>query len=318
MTERGCNRRSWLTRVRGRLWRNVFGDRVLVPARQADAMWHLQRGRSRIRGGEVVVRFDNLNADIALDARSDLAMRAIAEGQYEPEVLATIPELVGAGDAINVGANVGVVAIVMRRSMGTSSRLLCVEPIEECVDRLTRNLERAAADQRVLVQRAFATDKPNGSHEMWTVPGRPEYSSGGRLVHPSVAATEHLAMTVPAIRLDDVVIAEGMEPTCIVMDCEGGEFNALRGARETLAVRQPTIVMEFDPPLLQANGGSAAAFLRFLAELGYRCITLTDPPGEVEDTFAGTIVAVPASRAAAAERVIGEVCSRYRQPSRSR
>jgi len=315
MTNGRTSGRSLMTRITGRLWRTLVGDRLLLPRVAADPMWHLEQGRGRIRGGEMIVRFDNLDADIALDARSDLAARAIGEGSYEPELLAAIPELVGPGDAINVGANVGVVAIVMRRSMVSGSRLLCVEPIEECVGRLTRNLELAGADQGVVIHRAFATDKPVGSQEMWTVPGRPEYSSGGRLVHPSVAATEHRATTVPAIRLDEVVTAEGLNPTCIVMDCEGGEFNALRGARETLAVRQPTIVMEFDPPLLEANGGSASAFLRFLADLGYHCITLNDSPVEAGETFAGTVVAVPVSRADAARKVIRSACSRCLQPA---
>lgn len=307
--------RSMPARIAGRIWRIFAGDRVLLPRAAADAMWHLEQGRGRIRGGEIVVRFDNLDADIALDARSDLAARAIGEGSYEPDLLAAIPELIGPGDAINVGANVGVVAIVMRRSMSPGSRLVCVEPIEECVGRLSRNLESAGADEGVAIHRAFAADKPGGSQEMWTVPGRPEYSSGGRLVHPSVAETEHFATTVPAIRLDDVVTAEGIRPTCIVMDCEGGEYNALRGARETLAASQPTIVMEFDPPLLQANGGSATAFLSFLTDLGYQCITLSASPVEAADTFAGTVVAVPVSRADAAARIIQSVCLRLRQPA---
>ena len=286
-----------------------MGNRVLLPRVVADPMWHLEQGRRRIRGGEIVVRFDNLDADIALDARSDLAARAIAEGTYEPELLAAIPELLGDGDAINVGANVGVVAIVMRRAMSPVGRLLCVEPIEECVARLSQNLARAGADQGSIVHRAFASDKVDGSQEMWTVLGRPEYSSGGRLVHPSVVATEHLATVVPAVRLDDLIAKEGIRPTCIVMDCEGGEFNALRGARETLATRQPTVIMEFAPLLLRANGGTADEFLGFLADLGYRCITLTATPAEAGATFSGTVVAVPASRTDAAMTVIRSVCS---------
>ena len=146
------------------------------------------------------------------------------------------------------------------------------------------------------------------------MPGRPEYSSGGRLVHPSVAATEHLATVVPAVRLDDLITKEGIRPTCIVMDCEGGEFNALRGARETITANQPSIVMEFDPPLLEANGGSATAFLHFMADLGYRCISLSDSPIEAGSKFAGTIVAVPTSRFDTAERMIRSACSRCRQP----
>ena len=285
-----------------------MGNRVLLPRVVADPMWHLEQGRQRIRGGEIVVRFDNLDADIALDARSDLAARAIAEGTYEPELLAAIPELLGDGDAINVGANVGVVAIAMRKAMSPVGRLLCVEPIEECVARLSRNLARAGANQGSIVHRAFASDKVDGSQEMWTVLGRPEYSSGGRLMHPSVVAAEHLATVVPAVRLDDLIAKEGIRPTCIVMDCEGGEFNALRGARETLATRQPTVIMEFDPLLLRANGGTAGEFLNFLADLGYRCITLTATPAEAGAAFSGTVVAVPVSRTAAALAVIRSVC----------
>lgn len=293
----------------GRIWRVFMGNRVLLPRVVADPMWHLEQGRRRIRGGEIVVRFDNLDADIALDARSDLAARAIAEGTYEPELLAAIPELLGDGDAINVGANVGVVAIAMRKTMSPVGRLLCVEPIEECVARLSRNLALARADHGVVVHRAFATDEPNSLKEMWTVPGRPEYSSGGRLVHPSVVANEHLTTVVPAVRLDDLITKEGIRPTCIVMDCEGGEFNALRGARETLALRQPTVVMEFDPRLLLANGGTADEFLSFLADLGYRCITLTATPAEAGAAFSGTVVAVPATRTEATLAVIRSVCS---------
>lgn len=140
--------------------------------------------------------------------------------------------------------------------------------------------------------------------------GRPEYSSGGRLVHPSVVATEHLATVVPAVRLDDLITKEGIRPTWIVTDCEGGEYNALRGARETLATRQPTLIMEFDPLLLRANGGDSGEFLSFLADLGYRCITLTHTAAEAGAAFSGTMVAVPASRTAAAISVIRSVCSR--------
>jgi hypothetical protein len=119
-----------------------MGNRVLLPRVVADSMWHLEQGRRRIRAGEIIVRFDNLDADIALDARSDLAARAIADGTYEPEPLPAIPKLLGDGDAINVGANVGVVAIVMRKAMSPGGRLLCVEPIEECVARLSSTLAR--------------------------------------------------------------------------------------------------------------------------------------------------------------------------------
>jgi FkbM family methyltransferase len=267
-------------------------------------MWHVETMRSRIRGGELVVRFDNLDADICLDARSDLAARALGEGVYEPDLINLLPEVVGEKDVINVGANVGVIAIVLRRSMTAESRLLCVEPMPECIDRLQGNLRAAAVDQGVLVERAFATDQAVSSHTMWTVPGRPEYSSGGRLVHPSVCSAEHVTIAVPAIRLDDVVAAHGLQPSAIVMDCEGGELAALRGAAAVLARHKPTIVLEFVSSLLEANGGSAASLLVFLGEQGYRCLTCEENPKDVTADFSGTVVAVPVDRAEYVSRAI--------------
>jgi FkbM family methyltransferase len=266
-------------------------------------MWHLQSARGRIRGGELVVRFDNLDADIRLDGRSDLALRALGCGEYEPDLLAVLPALTGDGDVINVGANVGIVAIAVQRCMAPGNRLLCVEPIEECVDRLTNNLFGAGIHDAIVL-RAFATAEANHAHAMWTVPGKPEYSSGSRIVHPSVRDDEQVRLSVPAVRLDDAVIDYGLRPSLIVMDCEGGEAHVLHGARQVLGQFQPIVVMEFDPILLSANETPAADVLVFLQQFGYQCMTLASPPTAASTTESGTVIAIPA---VAAERVVGEV-----------
>lgn len=295
---------SLVAAVMRRLRRLIFGDCRLLPGYLADPMWHVESMRSRIRGGELIVRYDNLDADVCVDARSDLAARALGEGIYEPELMRLLPEVIGEKDAINVGANVGIIAIVMRRAMTAGSRLLCVEPMPECIERLQRNLVAAAVDQGVLVERAFATDEAVSSQTMWTVPGRPEYSSGGRLVHPSVCLAEHVTIAVPAIRLDDAVASHGLQPSAIVMDCEGGELATLRGAAAVLARYKPTIVLEFVSRLLEANGGSTASLLEFLGAQGYRCLTCEENPKDVMADFSGTVVAVPVDRAECVSRAI--------------
>jgi FkbM family methyltransferase len=302
--------KSLVVRVMRRLRRLILGDRRLLPGYLADAMWHVESMRSRIRGGELVVRFDNLDADVCLDARSDLAARALGEGVYEPELVNLLPEVVGEKDVINVGANVGVIAIVIRRAMTAGSRLLCVEPMPECIERLQRNLEAAAVDQGVLIERAFATDQAISSQTMWTVPGRPEYSSGGKLVHSSVCSAEHVTIGVPTIRLDEAIASHGLQPSAIVMDCEGGELAALRGATAVLARYKPTIVLEFVSQLLEANGGSAAGLLAFLREQGYQCLTCEENPEEVTADFSGTVVAVPVGRAECVSRAINSAFTR--------
>jgi FkbM family methyltransferase len=302
--------RSLLRRAMGRIARIFVGDKVLLPRSMADTMWHLRSVRHRIRGGRIVVRFDNLDADITIDARSDLALRAIGEGSYEKEMLDVLPALAGSGDLINVGANVGIVAITLCKAAAEGKRVLCVEPIPECVEMLRANLAGAGVSERTIVLQAFATTAADAAREMWTVPGKPEYSSGGPIVHQAVAADRKVSQLVPTIRIDDAVSRSNLAPSVIVMDCEGGEFNALRGATATLSAHRPTIVLEFDPPLLAATGCSAAEFLRFFAGLGYGCMALSANATDIGPDFSGTAVAAPTARLATARHALVEILSR--------
>jgi len=303
-------RRSLLKRIAGRIARIFFGDKVLLPRRMADTMWHLGSVRHRIRGGRIVVRFDNLDADIILDARSDLALRAIGEGCYERELLDILPAVAGSGDLINVGANVGIVAIKLCQGVAEGRRVLCIDPIPECIALLKDNLAAAGVGDRTIVVQAFAAATAEGAREMWTVPGKPEYSSGGPIVHQAVVGDTKVSQLVPTIRIDDAVSDSNLAPSAIVMDCEGGEFNALRGATATLAAHRPTVILEFDSPLLAANGCDSATFLRFFTELGYGCLALSAAASDIGPDFAGTAVAMPTERLEAGRRSLVEILTR--------
>lgn len=287
---KGC--RTWAARAIGRIQRLLIGDRVLVPRQATDPLRHLHRASRRIRGGQIVVRFDNLDADICLDARSDLTLRALGCGAYEPELLAVFPALVGEGDAINIGANVGIIAIALHRAMAPGRRLACIEPLEDCVQLLRRNLESAGIYDAIVFQ-AFAASEPGVPRRLWSVPGKPEYSSGGPIVHASVRDAATVVTHVPVVCLDDAVEERGLRPSAIVLDCEGGEGGALRGAGRTLRRFRPVILAEFDPALLAANGSTPEELLQLLREGGYRSYTLSADPAPVTPTFQGNIVALP-------------------------
>jgi FkbM family methyltransferase len=309
MTATHIRHRSLIRRAAGRIARIFVGDNILLPRRMADTMWHLVSVRHRIRGGRIVVRFDNLDADITVDARSDLALRAIGEGSYEKDLVDVLPALAGSGDLVNIGANVGIVAIALCRVAAEGRHVLCIEPLAECVELLKTNLAGAGITERTIVLQAFATAAANGPREMWTVPGKPEYSSGGRIVHKAVAADQKVCQEVSTVRLDDAVAEWKLVPSAIVMDCEGGEYNSLRGGTATITSRRPTIILEFDPPLLAANGSSAEEFLRFFADLGYGCVALSATADSVGPHFSGTAVAAPEERIPAVRRVLHEKLS---------
>lgn len=306
MTSSIARPRPLLGRIAGRIARFFVGDRILMPRRMADTTWHLQSVRHRIRGGQIIVRFDNIEADLVIDARSDLTLRALSQGSYEPELTCVLPSLCGSGDLVNVGANVGIVAVVLAGLLAPGRRLLCIEPIAECVDLLRTNVRTVGAVDTAIVVEAFASETAGRSMEIWTVPGKPEYSSGGSIVHAAVAAEPKVRRQVSTIRLDDVIAEWHLSPSAIVMDCEGGEYEALRGARATVEKFQPCIILEFDGGLLKANDSDPAALIEFLAGLGYRGLRLDGTGGTLDPGFSGTVVAVPVERLDDVRQVLRE------------
>ncbi len=92
---------------------------------------------------------------------------------------------------------------------------------------------------------------------------------------------------VPQITMDDFCEITGTYPDVITMDCEGAEFEIIRGAEQTLRDRKPIIFMSVHPEFMfdsYRNEGKwkemygerqhVVHMLRFIDELGYthRCI----------------------------------------------
>lgn len=88
---------------------------------------------------------------------------------------------------------------------------------------------------------------------------------------------------VAQITLDDYCERKNIYPTVITMDCEGSEWNIIKGAEKTLREKKPTIFMSVHPEFLfdsYRNEGIwkekygercfAVHMIRFINELGYR------------------------------------------------
>jgi len=92
---------------------------------------------------------------------------------------------------------------------------------------------------------------------------------------------------VAQTRLDDFCKSTGIYPTVITMDCEGAEWEIIKGAEQTLREKKPIIFMSVHPEFMfdsYRNEGKwkemygerqhVVHMLRFIDELGYthRCI----------------------------------------------
>lgn len=103
---------------------------------------------------------------------------------------------------------------------------------------------------------------------------------------------------VPQITLDDYCQQTGIYPNVITMDCEGAEWDIIKGAEKTLKEKKPIIFMSVHPEFLfdsYRNDGIwkerygercfAVHMIRFIDELGYKHRVLEWDWHEIHVTF---------------------------------
>ena len=180
-------------------------------------------------------------------------------GSYEPGVMQAIRQALGPDSvAFDIGANIGVFAVVMARLV-PQGRVYAFEPALETHAYLEANLRAngrgnfvaeqcAAYNSTGTVQFVFSPSYPAGSFVG-------DAAQGGEL------------RTVPAVRLDDYVERHGIDRVDLIMvDAEGAEMSVLRGAERTLARHRPTLLVEANPALLLRFGTSS--YHQLAAHLG--------------------------------------------------
>jgi FkbM family methyltransferase len=75
---------------------------------------------------------------------------------------------------------------------------------------------------------------------------------------------------IPVILIDDLNL---QNVDLIAIDIEGFEYNALLGAKETLAKWKPTLVIEWYQPWADRYGFTLEATEKFLDQFGYKYVT---------------------------------------------
>lgn len=197
-------------------------------------------------------------------------------GLWEPHITALVRRILTPGSLfLDVGANIGYFTMLAGKLVGPNGRVVAFEPAP-------RN-----------VQLLLASVVTNGfSHvEVWPVALsdrrgivglRTETWNTNSTVAPmeaSVVGETTLAVAVPG---DHVLGSVDHDGTCIVkLDVEGHEHAVLLGLERFLDVHRPTLVLEFNPSLINATGGSADEQLAWLFE-HFPHIGCVAPGGAVE------------------------------------
>ena len=226
-----------------------------------------RRYQESVKGGSLILRPANIDGEFEIDAVSDLASRIVLSGSYEPDVTLSLQQLRPADGAIvNIGANIGFIAVFLARTFPKSSGVVAIEPNPEAFRLLEANISRNNLSARIQSVQA-CIGKSEGHVSLSTVPGKPEYSSVDRIAHPSVASYTQTSIEVPMLRLSSVMGTRRV--SMMFIDTEGAESLVLGGAEDILIRDKPILFFECSSTLLGKFGTTTQELEDQLARLGY-------------------------------------------------
>jgi FkbM family methyltransferase len=213
--------------------------------------------------------------------RWDVALgRNLIFGQeYDPHLSSFLKRVVKPGmTAVDIGANVGFITMLLGELVGKSGRVLAFDPNPENCRLLLLSIAKNGFDHVKLFP--FALSDTIGAASFYHAHG----SNGGFWSKADGVLTQPNSFVVPTIRLD-TVYSERID--FIKIDVEGAEYLAITGAEELIRRFRPIIISEYCLGMLEpVSGISGSHFLHWMKNFGYRAYVLGRsgaPAAEVGD-----------------------------------
>lgn len=194
--------------------------------------------------------------------RETLGLSSLLYGTFEKGELEFVSQYLRHGDtAMDIGANIGLFAVVMGRTIGQRGEVIAFDPVPTNIVRLKSNLNRNGISAEAVYELALGSS--NGQMELkmsddtaYASMHKVEYGFGnGKVIQVNVK------------RLDDIWNERGRPMISFIkMDVEGAEVEVIKGAGEMLAQCHPTMLIEANTPQ------HLAKLMEALQPFGYRHI----------------------------------------------
>lgn len=207
----------------------------------------LNRGIARQIGGEAV--------------RFPARFSRYYEAEYEPETFRFFREqLRPGGTLLDVGAHIGLFAVVGARMVSPGGKVFSFEPTP-FTRSILKEVVRLNGCTDVVEVRGEAVSDRRGKTVFYDT--GEEISNANSLVHIDRGKT---GIEVDLISIDEFVKDKGIKPDCIKIDVEGAELDLLRGARETFTTMRPAARLGLHPPQIAQNGQNLEDIWQTLAD----------------------------------------------------
>jgi FkbM family methyltransferase len=184
-------------------------------------------------------------------------------GSQEPEQCHCLAKILRPGQVFfDVGANVGFYSLLAARLVGSTGRVVAIEPLPRNIAFLYRHIALNKAHNVTILPLACANRSAIESF------CEGENNALGHLAgtsdKPDASSPAFRASLVATLSLDEAVEALALSPDVIKIDVEGAELRVLEGARNILAEVRPALLLSVHSDQLRED------CLRFLEGFGYR------------------------------------------------
>ena len=209
-----------------------------------------------------------------LHAHTPLELRLIEGGGGELHILEQLISMLHEGDIVyDVGANIGLYAVLLAKAVGPEGRVVAFEPDSKNYDKLEENIKLNGLTNARLFRNALGEE--NTQTKLYK----------GQDITDSTLVPRHLGKDV-SYELVEMVDGDGFResknlpiPQAVKIDVEGYEYAVLHGLRRTLAAPDCKLVCcEVHPTLLPAEV-NPDMILSFLQSLGFSRIDSDASPG---------------------------------------
>ena len=187
--------------------------------------------------------------------RIDPGVRYLVPHDAEPALFGFLKRTIRPGDVIlDVGAFVGIYAVLAARWSGPRGRVVAFEPTPSSADVARRHFAfNGLGPERVqLVEAAVSDRATRATFHQYDTHAMPYVNSLAVAVDTDARPA---TIDVAVVTIDEVCRELKVVPTVIRMDVQGAEVHALRGARETIrSAPRLSLVVEMHPQCWPAFG----------------------------------------------------------------
>lgn len=193
----------------------------------------------------------------------------IAFGAYELPLQRYIEKNIRPGmTCLDVGANMGAVALHLALRAGPTGKVYGFEPVPANAQRLREHATRNSFDNRLQIVECALSDTNSQLELLVAAPSHVNQGMG------SLVEVDHGDLTgkitVKSLRLDDFCETHSLSSIDFIkVDIQGAEPLFLAGAERTLRTMHPKLVMEVAPSSLSSSGYTSCDLLSRMESLGY-------------------------------------------------